>query len=81
MFVNNFVVRFPPSWQSSHQTLYINSLFIYLQLCIITKVIFIYTNIKTCVVESMSLSSSVYKSYDVERSCKELLFTLYTKSI
>ena len=38
MFVNNFVVRFPLSWWSIHQILYINSLFIYLRLCIITIV-------------------------------------------
>ena len=66
-FVNNFVVRLSPSWLSSHQILYINSLFIYLQLCIMTKVIFIYSNIKMYLVESLSLSSSKYKvsAYDV----------------
>ena len=65
--VNNFVVRFPPSWRSSHQILHINSLFIDLQLCIITKVIFIYSTIKKYVVESLSLSFSIYKvrAYDV----------------
>ena len=40
-FVKKFVVRFPPSWWSSHHILYINSLFIDLQLCIITKVRFL----------------------------------------
>ena len=52
--INNFVARFLPSWQSSHQTLYISSLFIDLQLCIITQVIFICSNIKMYIVESLS---------------------------
>ena len=52
--INNFVARFLPSWQSSHQTLYISSLFIDLQLCIITQVIFICSNIKMYVIVSPS---------------------------
>ena len=40
-FVNHSTVKFPASWQSSQNILHIKLLFIYLQLCIITKIIFI----------------------------------------
>ena len=62
--------------------MYINSLFIDLQLCIITKVTFIYSNIKTNTLESLSLSSFIYKvrAYDVLNiHAKSFFFTLCTK--
>ena len=55
------------------------SLCIYLELCIITKVIFIYSNIKTYVVESLSVSS-MYKSYDVSNVHVKSLYHQYIQS-
>ena len=40
-YISHFVVTFPPSRRSSRHILYIKSIFIYLQLCIITKVMII----------------------------------------
>ena len=86
------IVHFP-SWWSSHSILYKNSLFIYLRLCIMTQVIFIYSNTETYVINYIIIreninrvsvfSSSIYKVrvYDISNVHvhKAFLLTICTK--